>query len=49
VEKDEAEFSRFLKKYIFDTPDFESYLQLCGGMNRIRELRAVELLVPQAE
>jgi glutaconate CoA-transferase subunit A len=48
VEKDEAEFSKFLKKYIFDTPDFESYLQLCGGMNRIRELRALELLVPPA-
>lgn len=49
VEKDEAEFSTFLKKYIFDTPDFESYLRLCGGMNRIRELRALELLVPQAD
>jgi hypothetical protein len=49
VEKDEVEFSKFLKKYIFDAPDFESYLWLCGGMSRIRELRALELLVPQAD
>lgn len=48
VEEDEAEFSRFLDKYIFGVPDFESYLQLCGGMDRIRKLRAQELLVPQA-
>jgi glutaconate CoA-transferase subunit A len=48
VEKDEAEFSKFLEKYIFDVPDFEGYLRVCGGMKRIRELRALELLVPQA-
>jgi glutaconate CoA-transferase subunit A len=48
VERDEAEFSKFLKKYVYDAGDFESYLQLCGGMKRIRELRALELLVPQA-
>jgi glutaconate CoA-transferase subunit A len=49
AEKNEAEFSNFVKKYILDVPDFESYLQLCGGMNRIRELRALELLVPMEE
>lgn len=49
VEKDVAAFSAFLKKYIYDVPDFESYLQLCGGMNRIAKLRALELLVPGSE
>jgi glutaconate CoA-transferase subunit A len=49
VEKDVAAFSAFLKKYIYDVPDFESYLQLCGGMDRIAKLRALELLVPGRE
>jgi glutaconate CoA-transferase subunit A len=48
VEEDEAEFGRFLEKYIFGVPDFEGYLRLCGGMDRIRKLREQELLVPQA-
>ncbi len=47
IEEDEAEFSKFLETYIYDVPYFEDYLQLCGGMNRIRELRAMELRVPR--
>ncbi len=47
IEKDEAGFRAFLKKYIYDVPDFESYLELCGGLRRMRELRAQELLIPK--
>ena len=47
VEKDEAAFRDFLEKHIYGVPDFESYLQLCGGLNRIQELRAQELLLPK--
>jgi len=47
VEKDEAEFAAFLKKYIYDTPGFEAYLELCGGIRRMKELRAQELLLPK--
>jgi len=49
TEKNEDEFGEFLKKYIYDVPDFEGYLQLCGGMERIKELRAQELLLPGKE
>ena len=45
VEKDELEFKKFLKKYIYDVPDFESYLELCGGAKRIQQLREQELLL----
>jgi glutaconate CoA-transferase subunit A len=47
VERDEAEFKSFLKKYIYDVPDFEGYLQLCGGIERMKQLRAQELLLPE--
>jgi len=45
VERDEEALRVFLRKYIYDTPDFESYLQLCGGIGRMKELRAQELLI----
>ena len=47
VEKDEAAFRDFLRTYIYDVPDFDAYLQLCGGVKRIQELRAQELLLPE--
>jgi len=46
VEKDQAAFRAFLKKYIYDVPDFAAYLELCGGAKRIAELRDLELLAP---
>ncbi len=46
AEKDEVLFRAFLKKYIYDVPDFAGYLERCGGMARIQELRALELLQP---
>jgi glutaconate CoA-transferase subunit A len=45
AERDEAGFRSFLKKYIYDLADFESYLQLCGGIERMKQLRAQELLL----
>jgi glutaconate CoA-transferase, subunit A len=44
-EKDPEQFSQFLKTYIFDTKNFSEYLQLCGGIPRISELRAQEHMI----
>ena len=44
VEKDPEEFAKFLDKYIYNVSDFSEYLELCGGINRIRELRDQECL-----
>jgi len=49
VEKDEAQFREFLDKYIYGVKDFEEYLDLCGGLARMKELRAQELLLPGGE
>jgi glutaconate CoA-transferase subunit A len=45
VEKDEAAFRAFIKKHIYDTADFDEYLALCGGIERMTLLRERELLV----
>ena len=44
AERDEDEFRKFLGKYIYGVSRFEEYLNLCGGMEKIKKLRAVELL-----
>ena len=49
VEQDEEEFRAFVKKYVYDTSDFDSYLQLCGGVTRMKQLRAQELMLPERE
>ena len=49
VEADVTQFKAFLDRYIYGVPDFEHYLRLCGGLERIRELRALELLLPGKE
>ena len=49
VETDENEFAAFLAKHIYGVPDFEHYLQLCGGVERIRELRALEFPISEKE
>jgi glutaconate CoA-transferase, subunit A len=48
-EKDPEEFKAFLKKFIFDTKDFNEYLELCGGLARVNELRAEEHLIEMPE
>lgn len=45
VEKNPDEFAAFLEKYIYGLDSFEQYLQLCGGLGRIDELRDLELMV----
>ena len=45
VEKDEAKLDAFLEKYIYNVNDFGEYLELCGGQERMQELRKQELLV----
>ena len=45
VERDEADFARFIKKHIHDVTEFAGYLELCGGAKRMEELRREELLI----
>ena len=43
--KDEKEFEEFFRKYVLETRDFYEYLELCGGLERMKELRRLELLL----
>ncbi|HHY68903.1 MAG TPA: CoA-transferase [Bacillota bacterium] len=36
----------FLSKYIYGTKDFSEYLELCGGLEKIEELRKLEFIEP---
>ena len=45
VEKDPDAFGAFLDKYLFGVQDFSEYLQLCGGLPRMQELRRQELML----
>ncbi|MBI3410199.1 MAG: CoA transferase subunit A [Planctomycetes bacterium] len=45
VERDLEEFKGFLDRHIFGVKDFTEYLQLCGGLARMQELRRQELLL----
>ena len=45
VEKDPEVFAEFLGRYIYGVDDFDEYLQLCGGLKRLRQLREQECLV----
>jgi glutaconate CoA-transferase subunit A len=44
VEKDPEKFSEFLKRQIYQIADFNAYLALNGGIEKIKKLRAQELL-----
>lgn len=44
-EKEPEEFKAFVEKHIYNTEDFSEYLELCGGIKRINELRAQEHLI----
>jgi len=52
-EKEPADFKAFLDKYIYGVEDFEGYLELCGGIKRINQLRAdehmIDLRTPRSE
>jgi glutaconate CoA-transferase, subunit A len=45
VETDIEAFRVFVERYIYDVPDFSEYLQRCGGLPRMQELRRKELLL----
>jgi len=45
AEEDPQTFRKFLDKYIYGTRDFNEYLELCGGIEKLRRLRALEFLV----
>lgn len=45
AEKTEEGLLDFLNKYIHGTSNFYEYLQLCGGMEKIKKLRNLELLI----
>lgn len=44
-EKEPASFKKFMDKYIYGVKDFEGYLELCGGIKRINQLRAEEHMI----
>jgi glutaconate CoA-transferase subunit A len=45
AEKDLDAFRAFLQTYIYGVSDFAEYLQRCGGLPRMQELRQQELLL----
>jgi len=45
TERSPEKFKKFLEKYIYGTRDFNEYLELCGGIQRISELRDQENLI----
>jgi glutaconate CoA-transferase subunit A len=47
AEEDEERYRDFLEKYLFGVRDFDDYLQLCGGLPRLQELRRQEFLLNQ--
>ena len=44
AERDPAAFELFLKEYIHGPADFNAYLERCGGLKRLQELRRREVL-----
>jgi glutaconate CoA-transferase subunit A len=45
AEKDVPSYRRFLDEYVLGVPDFAAYLEKCGGLRRMQELRRQELLL----
>jgi glutaconate CoA-transferase subunit A len=45
VEKEVDGFNRFLDAYIYGTKIFDEYLQKCGGLEQMQELRRQEFLL----
>ncbi len=45
AEKDLDRLQRFLDEHVFGVPDFFTYLQKCGGLARMQELRRQEFLL----
>jgi glutaconate CoA-transferase subunit A len=45
VEREAGTYEAFLQKFLFGVKDFAEYIQLCGGLARLQELRQVEFLL----
>src|SRR5262249_24642805 len=45
VEQDLDGFKQFLEQYLFGVRDFNEYLERCGGLPRMQQLRRQELLL----
>lgn len=45
MEKEPEAYQRFLDEYLFGVKDFAEYLQRCGGLRRLQELRQQEFLL----
>jgi len=48
VERDPQAYARFLEEMIFGVSDFDQYLDRCGGLTRLQELRQQEFLLTAA-
>jgi glutaconate CoA-transferase subunit A len=49
AERDLETLRHFLDKYIYGVPDFFGYIQQCGGLPRLQQLRQQELLLHLGE
>ena len=45
AEKDPDDFAAFLDKYIYTCPDHAAYIERCGGMKTLKQLRDKEFLL----
>ncbi len=45
VEKEPKEFKKFIDKQIYGTKNFEEYLMLNGGFEKMKKLRAIEFMI----
>jgi glutaconate CoA-transferase subunit A len=45
AERELPRYQQFLEKYLLGVKDFSEYLQLCGGLARMQQLRQEELLL----
>jgi glutaconate CoA-transferase subunit A len=45
VEKDLERYQNFLESFVFGVRDFHEYLERCGGLRRLQELRRQEFLL----
>jgi len=43
VERNHDDYLKFVDKYILNVSDFSQYIELCGGSERLAELRQIEL------
>jgi glutaconate CoA-transferase subunit A len=45
AERDVTSFGEFLETHVYGVRDFNAYLERCGGLQRLQELRRQEFLL----